>query len=127
MGSALFGIQNTPLCCTKKIVKHCVYNQRIANWWKANADDLDVPEAESEWAWYRPAGYISPLHFSSDYIDISGPDIFSFPRSSEKPMIRIMTENFSGVTKLENYICVSLCLSIFFGLSTILRIAISPI
>jgi len=52
------------------------YNQLIADWWKANAEDLDVPEAESEWAWYRPSGYVFPLHFSSDYIDISGPDIF---------------------------------------------------
>ena len=52
------------------------YNALIADWWEANASDLNVPEAQAEWSWYRPSGYVFPLDFSSDYIDIAGPDIF---------------------------------------------------
>ena len=52
------------------------YNQLIVDWWYANASDLSAQEAEQEWAWYRPSGYVYPLDFSSDYFAIAGPDLF---------------------------------------------------
>ena len=52
------------------------YNQMIVEWWHANASELDAQEAEQEWGWYRPSGYVFPLDFSSDYFAIAGPDLF---------------------------------------------------
>ena len=51
------------------------YNDELFAWWDEYGDDLSAEEAEDTWKEYPPAGFVHPVEFSSDYIDV-GPDIF---------------------------------------------------
>jgi hypothetical protein len=51
-------------------------NRIIADWWDTEGYWLSASEAEEEWAIWKPSGFLFPLDFSSDYIDIAGPDLF---------------------------------------------------
>ncbi len=51
------------------------YNEELFAWWDAYADDLSAEEAEDTWKEYPPAGFVHPVEFSSDYIEV-GPDLF---------------------------------------------------
>jgi len=51
-------------------------NQYYSLWWKENASDIPLQEAELEWSIGHPSGFVYPLSFSEDYIEISGPDLF---------------------------------------------------
>ena len=51
------------------------YNAELFDWWDTYGDDLDWDEAEDTWAEYPPAGFVHPVEFSGDYIEV-GPDLF---------------------------------------------------
>lgn len=51
-------------------------NALVADWWNSNGVALSTEDAETEWALFRPSGFIYPLDFSSDYFDVAGPDLF---------------------------------------------------
>jgi phosphatidylserine/phosphatidylglycerophosphate/cardiolipin synthase-like enzyme len=51
-------------------------NHNISQWWEANQWDLTLEEAQEEWEWWKPSGFLFPLTFSDDYIEVVGPDVF---------------------------------------------------
>lgn len=52
------------------------YNREVADWW-TDYDSVydDVDEAEADWEEAHPEGFLLPLSYSSDYIEV-GPDLF---------------------------------------------------
>jgi phosphatidylserine/phosphatidylglycerophosphate/cardiolipin synthase-like enzyme len=51
-------------------------NRITAEWWADQGEDLSIDDALDEWVVYRPSGFVYPLDFSEDYLDVAGPDLF---------------------------------------------------
>ena len=51
------------------------YNGELAEWWATYAEDLSAEQAEQTWADTPFYGYVHPLEFSSNYLEV-GPDMF---------------------------------------------------
>ncbi|MCP4808213.1 MAG: hypothetical protein GY913_30850 [Proteobacteria bacterium] len=51
------------------------YNAELFEWWEMYGEDLDWDEAEAYWDDAPPAGFVHPVEFSGDYIEV-GPDLF---------------------------------------------------
>ena len=51
-------------------------NAIAAEWWEDEGEELSLDDAQDTWIIYRPSGFVYPLDFSSDYLDIVGPDLF---------------------------------------------------
>ena len=51
-------------------------NAIVAEWWEDEGEELSLDDAQDTWIIYRPSGFVYPLDFSSDYLDIVGPDLF---------------------------------------------------
>ncbi len=51
-------------------------NLLIADWWHSEGYWLSAEEAELEWSSWKPSGFLYPLEFSEEYLDIAGPDLF---------------------------------------------------
>ena len=51
-------------------------NAIAAEWWEDEGEELSLDDAQDTRIIYRPSGFVYPLDFSSDYLDIVGPDLF---------------------------------------------------
>jgi len=47
----------------------------LMDWWKTYEDDLSAEEAEANWESASFLGFVRPLTFSGDYLEV-GPDMF---------------------------------------------------